>query len=89
LLRRGYTLRITPDILSDHILYKRCLTPQGEPTGYVQEIFEKFKSICPAEVLRNLAELDWRIRNVSGEETDLLADIWRQYLGRVPKGIKF
>jgi len=77
LLRRGDTLRITPDILSDHILYKRCLTPQGEPTGYVQEIFEKFKSICPAEVLRNLAELDWRIRNVSGEETGLLADIWR------------
>jgi hypothetical protein len=77
LLRRGYTLRITPDILSDHILYKRCLTTQGEPTGYVQEIFEKFKAICPTQVLRNLAELDWRISYVSSEGTGLLADIWR------------
>jgi len=89
LLRRGYTLRITPDILSDHILYKRCLTPQGEPTGYVQEIFEKFKSICPAEVLRNLAELDWRIRNVSGEETDLLADIWHSIWEEFRKASNF
>jgi hypothetical protein len=77
LLRRGYSLRITPDVLSDRILHEACLTPQGEPTGYAQEVFEKFKSICPAEVLRNLAELDWRISYVSGEETGLLADIWR------------
>lgn len=76
LLRRGYTLGITPDILSDRILHEACLTPQGEPTGYAQEVFEKFKSICPAEVLRNLAELDWRISYVSSEGTGLLADIW-------------
>jgi hypothetical protein len=72
LLKRGYSLRITPDVLADHILHKACVT---DPR-YAQKIFEKFQSICLTEVLKNLAELDWRIRQSEGKETDLLADIW-------------
>ncbi|MGF2037349.1 MAG: caspase family protein [Nostoc sp. CmiVER01] len=76
LLRRGGILRITPDVLADHILYEACLTAQGESTGYIQELFNKFKSVCLAELLKNFAELDWRIRYKSRKETDLLANIW-------------
>ncbi len=78
LLRRGDTLRITPDVLADHILNEACLTPQGESTGYTQEVFKRFQDICPTAVLRNLAELDGRIRHTSDRGTDLLADIWRE-----------
>ncbi|MBW4493876.1 MAG: hypothetical protein KME26_12480 [Oscillatoria princeps RMCB-10] len=79
LIRRGDTLQITPDVLSDHILHEACLTARGKPTGYAQQVFEKFKSltIVPNHVLPNLAELDWRIRHASGEETDVLTDIWQ------------
>jgi hypothetical protein len=72
LLRRGNKLRITPDVLADHILHNACLTEQGDSTGYAQEIFEAFREICPAQVLRNLSELDWRIRFISEQKTDLL-----------------
>ncbi len=89
LLRRGDTLRITPDILADHILYQRCLTPQGEPTGYAQEVFEKFKPVCPTQILRNLAELDWRIRHTNSEETDSLADIWQSIWEEFGKASNF
>lgn len=78
LLRRGYTLRITPDVLGDHILHEACLTPQGQPTGYAREVFEKFATVCPSETLRNLAELDWRIHQSSVKETNLLVDIWQE-----------
>ncbi len=78
LLRRGDTLRITPDVLADHILNEACLTPQGESTGYTQEVFKRFQDICPTALLRNLAELDWRIRHTSDRETDLLANIWQE-----------
>lgn len=44
LLRRGNNLRITPDVLADHILHKACLTEQGDSTGYAQETFEAFRS---------------------------------------------
>ncbi|MGK7928044.1 MAG: SMEK domain-containing protein [Spirulina sp.] len=77
LLRRGNNLRITPDVLADRILHRACLTEQGDSTGYAEEIFETFKEIFLAQVLRNLAELDWRIRSSSEQEIDLLDNIWQ------------
>jgi hypothetical protein len=77
LVRRGYTLRIVPDVLSDHILCRSCLTEQEVPTGYAVQVMQTFGSICPAEVLRNLAELDWRMGQSRGGETGLLNEVWR------------
>lgn len=77
LLRRGMSLRITPDVLGDYILHEACLTTTGKATGYAQQVFEKFKSICPTRLLRNIAKLDWRIYRINSEETDLLTDIWQ------------
>lgn len=76
LLRRGYQLRITPDILSDHILYNSCLTAVGDNTGYAKQIFDAFCNIMPENVLLNLAELDWRISR-EGKRIDFLSDIWK------------
>ena len=76
LLRRGYTLRIVPDVLADHILHNANVTPQGQPTGYADLIFEKFASLCPSELLRNLSELDWRMRSSEAQAIDLLGRVW-------------
>jgi len=76
LIRRGYTLRITPDVLADHLLHAACLTSKGDRTGYAEEVFKVFASVCPAELLRNLAELDWRISVGAGRDVSVLTDIW-------------
>ncbi|MBD2205600.1 hypothetical protein H6G33_24975 [Calothrix sp. FACHB-1219] len=89
LLRRGDTLRITPDVLSDYILHEACLTKQGDLTGYAQQVFNNFMQICPEQVLRNLAELDWRIYHTNGEETNLLAEIWRNIKEEFQKASNF
>ncbi len=78
LLQRGTGWRITPDVLSDYILHKSCITPQGYLTGYAQQVFDQFRQICPTQVLSNLAELDWRIQCKTGQETDLLRDVWQK-----------
>ncbi len=77
LLRRGYSLRITPDVLSDHILHNACLNPQGEPTGYVNEVFDAFGDTFLGNLLFNLSELDWRITQ-KGRSADLLDVIWQK-----------
>ncbi|MDE0182647.1 MAG: restriction endonuclease [Caldilineaceae bacterium] len=77
LLRRGYTLRIVPDVLADHILHRANVTSQGQPTGYADRVFNEFASLCPSEVLRNLSELDWRLRQSGGQASDLLRSIWQ------------
>jgi len=76
LLRRGTSIRITPDVLADHLLHRACLTEAGEATGFAQQLFERFGEQYPACLLANLAELDWRQRGADGEGPKLLADIW-------------
>lgn len=73
LLRRGHRLRITPDVLADHIFHKACFTQKGDSTGYARDIFEAFKDILLGQVLRNLAELDWQIKT-SEKQADKLID---------------
>ena len=77
LLRRGNTLRIVPDVLADHILHQASVTSQGQPTGYADRVFSKFASLCPSEVLRNISELDWRLRWSSDDAPELLGGIWQ------------
>jgi hypothetical protein len=77
LLRRGSSLRITPDVLADHILHKACLTEQGDSTRYAEDVFNNFRKVYPTQVLRNLAELDWRVRSSSEQDINLLNVILR------------
>lgn len=71
----GSKLRITPDVLSDHILHNSCVTSDGYSTGYSQEIFEAFGDTYLKNILENLSELDWRVAR-QNKETDLLVEIW-------------
>ena len=77
LLRRGRTLRITPDVLSDHLLTQASVSASGATTGYADRVFGTFGKWRPDRVLRNLAELDWRVAQAKGNSTNLLTDIWR------------
>ena len=78
LLRRGNTLRIVPDVLADHILHHASITPQGGPTGYADCVYAMFAPLCPSEVLRNLSELDWRLRQSGAQTSELLNSIWQR-----------
>ncbi len=75
LLRRANTVRITPDVLSDHILHNSCVTTQLQSTGYAKRVFHAFWDIMPKNLLLNLSELDWRI-NHDKEPYSLISDIW-------------
>ncbi len=82
LISRGYAFRITPDVLSDHILHEACFTPEGILTGFAQQVFEQFSSLYPSQALRNLAELDWRVLQTTGHPPNLLSDIWQDIMAQ-------
>jgi hypothetical protein len=73
LLARGDLRRLAPDVLADQLLLEACLDGSGAPTGYAEELWERFGSDAARTLLRNLAEVDWR---VGGEESSLLDPIW-------------
>jgi hypothetical protein len=76
LIRRGSSLRITPDVLSDHILHEACITARGEITGYAKTIFDRFRHLFPKSILRNLAELDWRMQRTEKLAANVFSSIW-------------
>jgi hypothetical protein len=86
LVRRGRFLRITPDVLADHVLFSACLTSTGTPTGFADEVFDAFASDCLAALLRNFAELDWRIRAEREHPVALLDGIWNKIQGEFIQG---
>lgn len=75
LLRRGRQLRISPDVLADHVLARAALTPDGGTTGYAERVYDALGRYAAADVLRNFAELDWRQRQ-DGRAPSLLDALW-------------
>lgn len=79
-LRRGRTLRITPDVLADHVLEEACFAHDGTPTDYAHRVHTSFSAVAPGALLRNLAELDWRRyrSGATGAGEHLLRGIWKE-----------
>jgi hypothetical protein len=76
LVHRGDALRITPDVLSDEFLQSQCMDSQGKPTGFAARIYDDLGDVSGPNLVRNLAQLDWRMRNQHGTESSLLDDTW-------------
>jgi hypothetical protein len=88
LVRGGRLVRIVPDVLSDFILHEACFTPDGMPTGWASRVYQEVVGFRLDVVLRNLSELDWRVRTAARNqdqsstdpvtsETGLLDFVWR------------
>jgi hypothetical protein len=73
LQERHRIVRIVPDVLADESLDAAAVRA-GVDTGYVDRLWAAFGGHA-ATLARNLAELDWRLRNV-GDAPDLLAAVW-------------
>ncbi len=92
LSRKGRFVRIAPDLLSDHILYKACVSKDGNPTGFVDEVFSHFQDDYMKHILFNASEVEWRA-NLADKEVNLLDDIWKKIKddflkGTIPARIK-
>jgi hypothetical protein len=67
--------RIVPDVLADYLLERASVGPNHYVTGYADAVFEAFHDGYLSNLLKNLAELDWRITQ-RDPQTRLLENIW-------------
>jgi hypothetical protein len=75
LARRGGLVWISPDVLADFILQEACVTRKNEDNRYAKRVFEEFAGRHARNLLRNLAELQWRI-DLAAKKPQLLETIW-------------
>lgn len=77
LIRTRGGVRIAPDVLGDYLLETACVNPMGEATGFAGAVFGAFRELFLGNMVKNIAELDWRISR-KHSDSDLLDEIWRQ-----------
>lgn len=86
---RPKPVRVLPDVLSDYLLEDRCISAAGRSTRYADRVYEFFGAHSLKNLMRNLAELDWR-RGQSGENgLNLLNEIWADIFQRFGAGDEY
>ncbi len=84
-------MRVTPDLFSDHLVYKACYGDKGKPTEFIAGFLAAFGKASTNEagtnetntigILRNLAEAQWRAIQQHGQQTaNIVAPLWQQVL---------
>lgn len=76
LLRGKGGLRIAPDLFGDYLLESASVTRSGISTGFADAVFAAFAETHLSNLLKNFAELDWRITQ-RDPESKLLDQIWQ------------
>ncbi len=82
LVRRGRLVRVNPDVLADHLLYRAAVDENGKPTGFVDAMVVSFRPSLE-NILANAAELDWRSATTAGHES-VLGAVWHDMLQLLP-----
>lgn len=78
LVRRDARVRVTPDVLADHLVQVATVTETGRMSGYPRSVLDHFGPGVLSQLVRNLAELDWRL-GASGEAAPVLDDVWERF----------
>ncbi len=73
---RPKPVRILPDVLSDYILEDRAIGSGSRSTHYADRVYLEFGRHSLRGLMRNLAELDWRLGQSGESGLNLLDDIW-------------
>lgn len=74
LLRRGGLVQLSPDVLGDYLLDSASVIA-GQDSGFASQIFDRFAAIEGANLLKNLAEVQWRSDQTKAG-VDILQGVW-------------
>lgn len=82
LVERGSTLRVSPDVLADHLL-ARAAFADGKPTGFMEEVLDRFGQKYLSNILSNASELEWRLHS-EGSSASVSGRIWARLREELP-----
>jgi hypothetical protein len=86
---RPKPIRILPDVLADFVLEQRCLGGDRRSTRYADRVYDQFGAHSLKNLMRNLAELDWRVGQHGESGLDLLNAIWADIHERFRAGDEY
>ncbi|MBB1261521.1 helix-turn-helix domain-containing protein [Streptomyces alkaliterrae] len=76
LVRRGASVRISPDLLGDVLLAEAAINPEnGSPTGYLRHVQEQADGEALSNALINTSRVEWQWRAGRSRQS-VLAPLW-------------
>jgi len=75
----GEGLRVSPDVYSDHLVFKHAISGSGERSVLCDRICNEFGTDHLPAILRNLADAEWRARATGKDIVDLTDPLWQRF----------
>jgi hypothetical protein len=85
LYQSGAGLRVTPDLLSDHLAYTACYDPSGGTRTFAERVLEHFSPDKFPKMIQHLAEAEWRAMKQSANSASVVEPLWQWFCGRFSK----
>ncbi|MGD0651652.1 MAG: hypothetical protein ABSA97_11035 [Verrucomicrobiia bacterium] len=82
LLVTGAGVRVTPDLLSDHLAYKACYDRQGKASGFAARLIEEFSPEQFPVMLQHLTEAEWRAVQEHDSTDSVVEPLWQWFSQR-------
>lgn len=82
LISTGAGIRVTPDLLSDHLAYTACYDKTGHDTTFVERVFEHFSPSQFPRLLQHVAEAEWRAMKEIDSAESVIEPLWNWFLER-------
>ncbi|MBW4078640.1 MAG: helix-turn-helix domain-containing protein, partial [Acidobacteria bacterium] len=77
LMRRGDSLRVVPDLLSDMILSEASFDEgSNAPTGYLERVWNAAEGEAFQHIFVNAARIDWQVRHDDPNTSTLMTTLW-------------
>ncbi|HLL37653.1 MAG TPA: helix-turn-helix domain-containing protein [Streptomyces sp.] len=86
-VRRGASVRISPDLLGDVLLAEAAVNPHdGSPTEYLRFVREHADGDALANALLNAGRVDWQWNGLRSRQAGVLDPLWNDFEAEFKRG---
>lgn len=82
LLTTGAGVRVSPDLLSDHLAYTACYDKHGRDRAFIERVVAQFPPDHFPKLLQHLAEAEWRALRENESADSVVEPLWRSLVSR-------
>lgn len=86
LMTSGAGIRVTPDLLSDHLAFTACYDKHGADTTFAGRVLTHFSPDQFPRVMQHLAEAEWRAMSDHESAGSIVEPLWKWFAARFEAG---
>ena len=82
ILTTGAGVRVSPDLLSDHLAYTACYDKRERDTRFADRVITHFPSDEFPKLMQHLAEAEWHATNRNESADSVIEPVWQSFVRR-------